>query len=520
MRIRVKRQHLFYGMIFASFSMIAILTTFLFSPTAGSHADSVNIGVGVNSVISLSMPDSSIMMNASPNSFVSATIDPTVFTNSSFGYTLRMSAFDSKTSMESESVDNEITSSFGGSKTSDSMPSNAWGYSLDGTNYARIPVEIHAKNISISNGPSPDGGSTAEVRIGAKIGMIPSGTYHGKLIFTAYVNGVDGTPDPDDPDWEGEDEGDPEDDYDDQGNCTTTKTLYDINTMQRMTPCICANTTTPTISARSITWSNTTATNVVPRKVLKDKRDNNKYLVSKLADGNCWMSTNLNMELSTSTTLTNALTDLNTKTSWTPDQNTTVIAGGSVGYVDKIYFNEDWASDPTVARSGRITEIGAYYKNDATASTEPTSTADSYLHERSGVYYNLLAASAGSSLGVTGDLTSVPDSICPKGWTLPSATKFENLFVKYQLRNQAPARLFLEAEPFNILASGRLYGTSLEYGQPIKVMQRQRSGELLAGSIAEGKINYLSFSGDSYQTMFISSDSAIWAALATRCIAR
>ena len=51
---------------------------------------------------------------------------------------------------------------------------------------------------------------------------------------------------------------------------------------------------------------------------LVDARDNKDYLVRRLADNNCWMVQNLDLNLGTVGTLTAENTDLNSKTTWNP----------------------------------------------------------------------------------------------------------------------------------------------------------------------------------------------------------
>ena len=47
----------------------------------------------------------------------------------------------------------------------------------------------------------------------------------------------------------------------------------------------------------------------VAQRTLYDIRDNNSYTVRKLADGNCWMTTNLNLSLSTNTPIIGSKND-------------------------------------------------------------------------------------------------------------------------------------------------------------------------------------------------------------------
>ncbi len=68
---------------------------------------------------------------------------------------------------------------------------------------------------------------------------------------------------------------------------------------------------------------------------LKDTRDGKRYVVRRLADDNCWMSQNLNLDLYTGMTFTSDDTDLNSRTSWTladaPNSNDETILTGRAG---------------------------------------------------------------------------------------------------------------------------------------------------------------------------------------------
>lgn len=81
-------------------------------------------------------------------------------------------------------------------------------------------------------------------------------------------------------------------------------TIFDIKNMQDMTPDICRATTTPSASATSadVDGSHIGDTNFVPETTLIDTRGggidgSGEYLVRKLADGNCWMSQNLELDI-------------------------------------------------------------------------------------------------------------------------------------------------------------------------------------------------------------------------------
>ena len=184
---------------------------------------------------------------------------------------------------------------------------------------------------------------------------------------------------------------------------------------------------------------------------LVDTRDNKLYWVTKLQDGHCWMTSNLDLDLSPSTTLTSNDTDLNDNSmagaygkdyaydatnniiSWTP-QNTTKRSATGAG--------TNWANSNNVAYSldpgewywdGDDSTPNCDYLNASagcTHFTQDRTNANRYLSV--GNYYNWSAAIASddsSSLtSSTYGSTSDPDatnrnpqnSICPKGWRLPT----------------------------------------------------------------------------------------------------
>ena len=241
--------------ILTTIALATFATIAVFSPAKKSNADEIDVGLGVTSFIAMSTDTNKLSLETTVNSFTSGVITPSVSTNSAYGYTLRMSAIDEETSLESDTTTDTVTSTFAGTKTSATMPDNTWGFSLDNTNYRRIPVQSSAVNISTSNSPTADSEVEAPVRIGAKVGMLTSGKYSGTLLFTVYTNGADGKPtaEDEDPSWTGEDDG--------------------IDPLQRF---VCS----------MLSENGVTAT-------FKDSRDGRQYRVAKLNDGQCWMIDNL-----------------------------------------------------------------------------------------------------------------------------------------------------------------------------------------------------------------------------------
>ena len=123
---------------------------------------------------------------------------------------------------------------------------------------------------------------------------------------------------------------------------------------------------------------------------LKDSRDEQSYNVAKLADGKCWMITNLNLAGGTT---------LNVSDSNVPSGN---------------YYTL-----PASSTSGFSSDTTAYVYNSGNT-TSACSSPGCYS------YYSWLAATAGgkdsSGNAVSTNGYNAAYSICPKGWRLPTST--------------------------------------------------------------------------------------------------
>jgi len=123
---------------------------------------------------------------------------------------------------------------------------------------------------------------------------------------------------------------------------------------------------------------------------LKDSRDEQSYNVAKLADGKCWMITNLNL------------------------------AGGTVLSSDKSDVpSTNYYTLPASSTSGFSSDTTAYVYNSGNT-TSTCSSPGCYS------YYSWLAATAGgkdsSGNAVSTNGYNAAYSICPKGWRLPTST--------------------------------------------------------------------------------------------------
>ena len=144
-----------------------------------------------------------------------------------------------------------------------------------------------------------------------------------------------------------------------------------------------------------------------------DARDGKFYKISKLADGNCWMVSNLALDgmdgLGAVRTLTTS--DSNVTTSRTLATN---IANGTISNFDDIQIFSDVADRSTTNCD----------------TLEYCVTSD----DKFGNYYNFMAATAG--LGTQAAMGTIEESVCPKGWRLPDATgdiSYVSLLGKYGL---------------------------------------------------------------------------------------
>lgn len=184
--------------------------------------------------------------------------------------------------------------------------------------------------------------------------------------------------------------------------------LGDISEMQQMTSDICAN-----------TGSGAT-------KQLKDTRDGKFYWVGKLADGKCWMTQNLDLDLNASTKLTADTSDV-PAAGYTPVYNTVTTVDDTT-ILDSAVGQRSWSlGNYRITNPNSASDCG-YPKNSAagcpsqfTAYTTPTTAnGETNAHYILGNHYqwNVAAAGTGGSTVLSGQATN---SICAKGWRLPTS---------------------------------------------------------------------------------------------------
>ena len=164
-------------------------------------------------------------------------------------------------------------------------------------------------------------------------------------------------------------------------------------------------------------------TNIGDSMQVIDQRDSKVYWISKLADGNIWMTQNLDLDLDSTKTYTPADTDVSAN--WTPINSTIIFSGTSVSG----WGNSNKA--PYSANPGSI----FYYGSDGTGDDfQYTSLADCQaahpdcsMRNHTGNYYNWSAAVAtNNTSSATMQYENMATSICPAGWRLPTGRQSDS----------------------------------------------------------------------------------------------
>ena len=428
-------------------SLYLLILAELLLPASNAFADgnTTDFSITVNPSLSLSVSSGTVSFEITPTqagSYNSATFNVYSSTNNVTGYTLTMST--NKVNLESNTVNPNtganptiptITETQAGitaaqfEASTDSNILNHYGVSIAGANYNAMKASSQVKRTT-ENNTSQD---TTAIALASKLDLLTvPGIYSTTLNFSLVANPIDPVqPYPVDPCIS-------------NPNCDATsgvtlqrayelaytaahKGMYEeitpgsntyqyINSwngvqyqgngrdvrflIQDMTPEICA-----------------AATAINSEALVLDIRDQKSYWIAKLADGNCWMTQNLDLDLVTdgSITYSPSNTDIPTGGNWVPDiaTNTTAEYWDCDGYC----FSEPTSYDPgDLCWNGVVDDSFGTGLEDGTASC-----AQSGSHYHIGNYYNWPAAVAmNDSSSYTAQNTDVGQSICPAGWRLPA----------------------------------------------------------------------------------------------------
>ena len=210
---------------------------------------------------------------------------------------------------------------------------------------------------------------------------------------------------------------------------------------------------------------------------LTDSRDGKQYWVAKLADGNCWMTQNLDLDLSTKEALTPEDSDVSR--SWTPGNDTltdgtqtttgnTAVWSWNLGdYVLTTPNAGTSCGSSGISNFGDCTSVGFQSVAGMTPMTDGDATdvisGNTYnAHYHVGNHYTWNAATAGGT--ITGQ--DATDSICPKGWQLPTSNNsnsgsFQVLTDAYNISGNAAGGTASVSAPLYFVRSGLVYSGSL-----------------------------------------------------------
>ena len=281
---KVRGTHLLVGGV--SLLTLLILGAMVFSTlpqTAQVEEATSKVKLTVNPVISISLQNALTVdvLPTQDGTFSSNTAALSISTNNGTGYSLYMATGNGENTLASQNsgTSDVIAAVNGGDNgvTSANFSNNIWGYNLsqesvsDATTYKAVPTATG--DTAIITTESPTEADTYNLTFGTKVDTsLPSGTYSNDVVVSVVAN-------------------------------PAFVPVFDgIQTMQEMTSTICADVA-----------ENDTAQ-------LTDTHDSKKYWVTKLADGNCWMTQNLDLDLSTAKALTP--NDSDVTESWTLTNNT------------------------------------------------------------------------------------------------------------------------------------------------------------------------------------------------------
>lgn len=228
-----------------------------------AFAESTKYQTEIPSILQVVIPDTDINVVVDPATkpFDSADFSITVATNNITGYKLMVSS-DSTSLLKTDDASKTIPTlpALEGGYTQDTFETNRWGYKKDSGNYVPFVSGTELMRNDITTN-----GDTAALTFATKVDFLqPSGVYQTELNFVAVANPLP---------------------------------TY----IQNLDDSLCTE----------------------QPLIVVDARDNQEYTVARLADGNCWMTENLNLgaedlllPLTSKNTNTKSNVDIATFNSW------------------------------------------------------------------------------------------------------------------------------------------------------------------------------------------------------------
>ena len=449
---------------------------------------SSNVGIGFTFLpkLNVTLSNSNLTINnlvPGDNAVDSNTIAVNVSTNIAEGYNLFATVGSDNNTNNGynttnlvNAVDNNYTFSSLLSNISElsSFTNNTWGYSysLDSgttwisgdynnasTGYNGLPLYTNTGIKLVEKADSTN--STVNFKIAAKASSTqPSGEYANVINFTVVSNTIPTT-------------------MLDAFIASGAETYNGYFKMQDMTPAIC----------RSIDTDGEKGMQLI------DVRDDKVYWVAKLKDNNCWMTQNLDLDLSHEVALTSETSDIDPSTYgtgvYTQANGYSIDGNGVVSWLPSTIDGEGiqradtidmvWSSNTAATVPGWTNDNNKPYSADAgdryrytdDSGNETVYTSfDACLtgtnndkagcqHTHLGNYYNWVAAVASNN--TNGYNSGTPtNSICPKNWDLPANGKYGTMLQAQKIwttnaNYNTDGYLKIRISPLYFIRSGSIY---------------------------------------------------------------
>ena len=376
---------------------IPALALTLFPTNVFAASETANVKISIPESLTLSLSTDALNFNLEDANLHTNKLTVTAKTNAASGYTISFNANNDYNDLKhSNTLVEDKIASIAEDKTEETFPETAWAYSTDLEDYTFKKIPLVPENIFAT---TEKGENSHDLTIGMRAKNIAAGDYENELIFTAVAN-----PEPQ----------------------KTYLSMQDV-----------------------ATWKDTLEEE--QQIQVKDARDNKTYWVSKLKDGNIWMTQNLDYDLSVAEnqTLTPATSNV------TENRTVAPVAWGYDG--NSIYYTDGGDN---------------YFANGTTQTAGLASLPEDSIdrHYAQGDYYSWKAATAGQ--GTTSIINAdVNESICPAGWRLPTSNSadanysFGNLVKQYGYSGEnqwsGVTDATLLASPLFFARGGYVYSGSL-----------------------------------------------------------
>ena len=455
--------HHFRPTVYYMLAVVAITLLSTIAIASTTYADNVDFSVTIAPSLNVTIPTNIVSLNLNPanSAFSSQDLIVSVGTNNITGYTLTMTA-DSTDLTRTEAVGSTTPtiSTLANEVAENEFTANRWGYRFS-DNTTNTNYQPFATSIPFNESDSAVNNDARTITFGAKVNTEQApGTYELALVFTAVANpGLQSLVINFDEGVEsvavktGSATGTTVGTVSTSGgavNGLAYNTAYylvptyasgkglsawsqpsgTVGTLSCVATSTCDTDETPyyttgdgtnavILASKNKLYLQDVTSSTCPETatLVYDSRDEEKYMIQKLADEKCWMLDNLRLGSTSSMTLKNTDTNITASTYTLP-------ASISSGFNSYTAAQINTASKATNA---------TYSSNITSSSFNDNNTA------KIGVYYNYYAATAGGIRSSSNSSNASADrDICPKGWRMPtggSSGEYQALYTAYSSDN-------------------------------------------------------------------------------------